>query len=276
MNSVRSSSLSFEEIDSILRQESPYAFVRHQNQIFWLSGLSREFLGATAATALMQSVFEAHRDLSFFILRQRIYTNEPFCEMTAGMLKVIGKRIEYDFRAQGRVELLSKLGLSDIVEVEFVDMQSSWQAVLQRKRTSVFFKDEPILSAESAYKLLARLQSEIPKQKALHDQPREVAALLVGPAGELISTAVNESVLNKTLHAEINLVQNFLWTEKIKIPPYYKIYVSHKPCKMCAAMIYESCENPSLNEVIYFQNVEGRHSVNTVLDRRHLNRQIIS
>ena len=58
----------------------------------------------------------------------------------------------------------------------------------------------------------------------------------------------------------------FLQTGK-KIPAGTRIYVTHKPCKMCAGMIYHWSEDPRSIQVRYLKEETGGLSRSTILDQ---------
>lgn len=85
--------------------------------------------------------------------------------------------------------------------------------------------------------------------------------------GQLLAQAENMNRINKTLHAEVMAVQSFFETFNSKIPLGAKIEVTHKPCKMCAAILAHWSEDPKTLQVTYHHDVKGRCSVNTEFDR---------
>jgi tRNA(Arg) A34 adenosine deaminase TadA len=72
------------------------------------------------------------------------------------------------------------------------------------------------------------------------------------------------------LHAEISALMKYFETYGHQLPPKSRIYVSMKPCRMCAGMIIEMAEDPDRIEVIYFQDDPGPLARNTELEKRNL------
>jgi tRNA(Arg) A34 adenosine deaminase TadA len=63
-----------------------------------------------------------------------------------------------------------------------------------------------------------------------------VAAILVGPDGRIVSYGVNQSYMNFTCHAEVNALQGCL-RNGIAIPAQSILYTTLQPCCMCAGMM---------------------------------------
>ena len=118
------------------------------------------------------------------------------------------------------------------------------------------------------------MATRVPRGAVLHDHDRAIAAMLIDGNGELLSYGVNSNSRNKTLHAEVNLVQRWFRESGKKIPSGAVLYSTHKPCKMCAGMIYHWSENPRDVQVFYAVEEDGGLSRETVLDQHRLNKQL--
>jgi tRNA(Arg) A34 adenosine deaminase TadA len=114
----------------------------------------------------------------------------------------------------------------------------------------------------------------VPRGGVLHDFDRDIAALLISPVGTVLSYGINSNSKNKTLHAEVNLVQRLYREKGFKIPEGSILYSTHKPCKMCAGMIYQWSEVPGSLQVYYSVEETGLFSRHTVLDREGLNKRV--
>ena len=111
--------------------------------------------------------------------------------------------------------------------------------------------------------------AEIPR----YEKSRAVAAVLV--TGETAwAMALNQNVTNRTLHAEMILIQNWWRIQQCPLPRNTKLYVTLQCCRMCAAAILHATENPSDIEVIYGEEDPGPMAKNTQLqtygrERKH-------
>lgn len=91
---------------------------------------------------------------------------------------------------------------------------------------------------------------------------RPVSALLIDSEDRVLGWSWNTNAVIKTRHAEWNLCAGLPG----KIPPGARFWVSLKPCRMCAARIWEQCEDPARIEVIYLENDPGPFAQGTLLD----------
>jgi tRNA(Arg) A34 adenosine deaminase TadA len=235
------------------------AFVRHQQNVYYSYYPKNLQAPSSAVVILLQGLFELFIDHSFFILRQRIYTTAPLRKMCLGMVKIIAKR------AKG--------------EVLPVDHGTPWKGAKTRiGKDGDFTLQSRYLSPENRNSLaqiqalktgdvlqwVRRLAELTPRGQVLHDFDRNIACLLVDKSGDLLGFGLNSNSKNKTLHAEVNMVQRFFREQGRKIPADAAIITTRKPCRMCAGMIHDWCEKPGLLK-IYFAE-EDKSSQNTALD----------
>lgn len=244
-----------------------FAWIMHQNQTFFARSQGSSPRDS-AAVKLMQGLFEEHRDLSFFILRNRIYTTEPLGPMIRGMVKLVAKRISSaslaDFAAVQRACSQAGSELREVSEVGGVIAVPTRQSLSEpRVLSSEIFKSEAdILS------VLKDMIAGVSRGEILHDHNRPIAALMVSESGEHLSSAVHGAVLNKTQHAEIRMLQNFFQNQSGMIPQGARIYMSLKPCKMCAGFLAESCEDLDSVQFFYVQDDPGPMARATALEDR--------
>lgn len=92
---------------------------------------------------------------------------------------------------------------------------------------------------------------------------RLVSALLIDSEDRILGWSWNTNAVIKTRHAEWNLCEGL---GTAKIPSGARLWVSLKPCRMCAARIWESAEDPTQIEVIYLENDPGPFAQGTMLD----------
>ncbi len=82
-----------------------------------------------------------------------------------------------------------------------------------------------------------------------------VAALMVSRTGKILAYGLNTNKENKTLHAEVNMLQSYYKFTKATntsgIPPGARIYTTLQPCKMCAGMIVATAKNRDSTHVYY-------------------------
>ncbi|MBX3040035.1 MAG: Bd3614 family nucleic acid deaminase [Bdellovibrionaceae bacterium] len=222
---------------------------------------------SSATIKLLQGVFDQHQDSSFFILRHRLYTTGPLSERCRGMIKVAAKRATANIQPRNH-------GLTlDLKRTEIGFSENPLFPVQADGRTTSPSEEriDSILSrsAESPSEMLIlaeEIASLIETGGPLHDFHRQIAAVLKSREGEILGYGINTNALNKTLHAEINLIQKFFTRTGQRIPKGATLYSTHKPCKMCAGMIHDWSEDPKGMKVFYRNEEKGGLSRNTILD----------
>jgi tRNA(Arg) A34 adenosine deaminase TadA len=126
-----------------------------------------------------------------------------------------------------------------------------------------FFESKPQNDADFM-KIAQHLARQVCLQNARYESDRPIAALLVSKENEILGAAINTNAKNRTLHAEMNLIEA---CHEQRIPKGARIYSTLKPCKMCAGMIVDSAEELSSLRVVYAENDPGKNAQNTALDR---------
>ncbi|WP_413585563.1 Bd3614 family nucleic acid deaminase [Bdellovibrio sp. HCB274] len=260
------------------RENLEVAFVVFKGSVYF-SYYRKDLLSPSSAVVkLLQGLFDRHIDHSFFILRQRIYTTERLTEMCRGMVKVVAKRATDQIQPEQDPYFTETLNFIEIDHSE--NSLSAVHHLNTENRTSLAqIRDELKLQKADSHQqrlaAVASLAARIPRGEVLHDYDRSIAAALISSTGEILSYGFNSNSKNKTLHAEVNLVQRFFRESGGKIPSGAVLYSTHKPCKMCAGMIYDWSESPKDLKVYYAVEETGGLSVQTVLDRHRINQQLI-
>lgn len=233
-----------------------WAFVHFGNDVYFSVFQESEVSYAMSPViCLLQQIFETKKDHSFFILRKAIVTNYTPAANEKGMVKVVAKRIQ-QFQAEDPNESNERTSLA-------------WVRHMPRPLASLseFHRQSIDLLSLDPWAALQRLVDLIPRGAVLHDYDRPIAAILVDSTGQVLDFGVNSNHINKTLHAEVNLLQRYYQKHGHQLPSGSRIYVTHKPCKMCAGMIWEALPEDFVKPaVIYFEDVPGRLSVQTKLD----------
>nr|BFD64466.1 hypothetical protein BdHM001_31470 [Bdellovibrio sp. HM001] len=258
----------------LAEKEKDVAFVEHEGRIYFSRhSRAKGPLPSSAVVKLLQGLFEQFVDHSFFILRQRIYTSADLTEMCRGMVKVVAKRVTAGIVPCDHqipiLEPMIEIGAgSELLPVSH-HLNRENQVPLADIRQ--WFLDQKPGSKQAFLQSLTRLAQKVPRGDVLHDFDRNIAALLVDKDGKILGYGVNSNSKNKTLHAEVNLIQRLYRESGQAIPEGAVLYSTHKPCKMCAGMIYHSSRNPHSIKVYYSVKEEGGLSRQTVLDQWNLN-----
>ncbi|WP_413568984.1 Bd3614 family nucleic acid deaminase [Bdellovibrio sp. HCB117] len=248
------------------------AFVEHDGHVYFAHYCQDAVTPSSAVVKLLQGLFDRFVDHSFFILRNRIFTTAPLTEMCRGMIKVVAKRAT-DLIIPRNHCLDVQSQFSEIGPAEVNVWPSTHLPEPVFKRSQSLFAECALNENLIALRQTAlSLASQVPRGEILHDYDRDIAAVLVDAEGHLLSFGVNANSKNKTLHAEVNLLQGFYRRRATKIPAHAILYSTHKPCKMCAGMIYHWSEDPASLRVYYTVEEKGSLSRETILDKMSLNK----
>lgn len=124
-----------------------------------------------------------------------------------------------------------------------------------------------ILSHAEVARHLEALKTRTVQTDARWASDRAVAAILVDSTGGFLAAAWNTNAVIRTRHAERNLCESLAAiTVDGKIPLGAVLYVSLKPCRMCAARIWEVAADPARLSVIYFEEDSGPFAQGTMLE----------
>ncbi|KYG70909.1 hypothetical protein AZI85_01185 [Bdellovibrio bacteriovorus] len=249
------------------------AFVEHEGSVYFAHYKESSVAPSSAVVKLLQGLFDQFIDHSFFILRNRIYTTASLTEMCRGMIKVVAKRatagiIPVDHKLDGPWQF-REIGPADMELWNSMYRVDSKLAESQKLNKGLLSSSQYLSELRETALSLAR---QVPRGDVLHDYDRDIAAVLVDAEGAILSYGVNSNSKNKTLHAEVNLLQNLYRQSSVKIPANAVLYSTHKPCKMCAGMIYHWCEDPASLRVYYSVEEKGSLSRETILDKLSLNK----
>jgi deoxycytidylate deaminase len=234
------------------------AFVSHKGVLYYSFFPRGAAAPSSAVVKLLQGLFDYYIDHSFFILRNRIFTTAPVTAMCHGMIKVVAKRVQGDVKMVDHdlPVAFEKVLVGDdspLASVRFLSSEN--QMPLEKIKA---------LEHTSRLEWVRKIAALNARGEVLHDYDRDIACLLVDSGGEILAYGLNSNSKNKTLHAEVNMVQRFFREKGVKLPAGAKIYTTRKPCKMCAGMIHDWCDNPAALEIHYLE--DDKSSQNTVLD----------
>jgi cytidine deaminase len=255
--------------------EYDVAFVEHKGVLYYAHAPILQKGPSSSVVILLQNIFDQFIDHSFFILRNRIFTTAKLSEMDRGMIKVVGKRATDQIPARDHqmidLPLLQNVVLNKTSQTPHLSpMNRLPKAEIEKRLPWKIDAD-----AKDLLRAAFSLAQEIPRGEVLHDYDRGIAALMLSAEGKLLGFGLNSNSKNKTLHAEVNMVQRFFQETGSLLPKGTRIYSTHKPCKMCAGMIFDASEDPTSLEVFYGVEEVGRLSAQTVLDQHGLNKQLL-
>jgi tRNA(Arg) A34 adenosine deaminase TadA len=213
----------------------------------------------TPYTHLIEGVWNHDSSMARKILRNRIYSpfeRTPLCD---GMIKVAAKRAnvvsQEDFEA--RVKSLAKFEWIEVTPAA-TPVQKAKSKIDEKIKGKTLTLGEAVAVAEELS--LASYQTEGAEAEEIG-----VGAVLLNRGGKVLTTAYNQNFDNRTQHAELLLIRNYLQAHGEVIPANSKLIVTLKPCAMCAAQILTFAKDIESLEIIFVNDDEGSFANNTVL-----------
>lgn len=223
---------------------------------------------SSATAKLLQGIFDQFRDHSFFILRNRIHTDHPLSEMDQGMIRLVAKRWS-PAETSDLNEILKRYPSLEIGAKE--ELFYPVRALPPEHAISIPMYLE---SLEEILRALGNLEKRIPRGEILHDHARPIAAILTDKDGRVLGHALHSAIFNKTLHAEVRLAQDYYQRTGRGLPAGARVYVSLKPCRMCAGLLRQAAEDEKSLEVHYLHDDPGPAARGSWLEGRGQLRQL--
>lgn len=232
------------------------AFLVHQSSLYFSEQPSPFFNGFSPLTALVEGLWHLYPTRALTLLRERIYTDYPLTPACEGMLKVAAKRATFlsigEFERQAQIENFKKVQVAPPALEPDLDSYISLGAP---------FSDEEAI--QLTLKLKAKSLSD---SQANENLGTAVGALLLNDRRELISYAWNTNSVYRTEHAELKLIRSYCVHPHRGIGENYQLFVSLKPCAMCAAQILMNTKNISSLNILYLEDDPGPFSKNSALE----------
>ncbi len=221
-----------------------------------------------ATVNLIQGLYQKDPDNARRLLRKRIYSTASPTEMCLGMVKVVAKRFQGPLPqgSEANLDPFEQQHIAFLNDFAFEAEDSPAKALLQQQSGNANLERDWL-------QLALGMAQETFRQGAQHTQNRPVASLLVSSDNQLLAWGVNTNSRNKTLHAEVNMVQSYLMRTGRKIPTGARIYTTLKPCKMCAGMIWTQAEDVQNLRVAYVEVDDGPFAKCTVLNAQSSERK---
>ncbi len=253
-----------------------FSFVVHQNKIFWTIPFDPF---RSSVVTLIQNIFEKYKDQSFFILRNRIYTTDQFHDADLGIIKILAKKgtdqlhmhfetssiddknkydIKYEFNLNNYqfnfIEPNSIIHYTSFLESN----NSHLLHIILSKKIKLFSKNSHLLFQNYLFSLLSTTALINKRGSKLHMFHRSIAAIMLDKNNCLISYGINSNAINKSLHAEIIMIdqgiRNINFNKNCFDLSKINLYLTHQPCRMCSSYIYKFTEMYKIeNFNIYFQ-----------------------
>lgn len=230
----------------------------HDGVLHVCEGTREDFRLWTPALGLIYGVYERFQTRAHFALRKPIELDYPPSRRCLAAIKVGAKR----WKPHGPTSTLAHASASVFSHPLVPDA-----SVLFAGSDTVLGTDCGI--ADALLQRLRRIQESAELQaRPRYERPRPVCALLLGAEGNILLEAWNSNAVNRICHAELNLLHQW-WALHGRPPPVGSVVaVSLKPCRMCAALLFEStCHGgqPPI-EVRYLEEDKGPFASGTAYD----------
>lgn len=173
-------------------------------------GFTREPPGPDRSPVLdlVQAVYEACPGRAHTVLRQRIRVTSPIDPLDRAVTDVAAKRL--GFVAPGEPAGGPGIDLGP------------WAAVARARGRATVFVPSGVEDVDGG----------------------GIVAVLVDAEGRVRLGARNAGTTNRTLHAELNLVQGWVAQSGDGLPAGWSIITSLQPCRMCAAVVVRAALGP--------------------------------
>jgi tRNA(Arg) A34 adenosine deaminase TadA len=244
------------------------------NDVAWIDDGTKRFVARapadgrlpaeSAVTRLIQGIYRSQPGQARRILRRRIRASaQAPSEMCWGMVKVAAKRIECGARIEERS------GPAELVEVGgalAADPSTFGLGAPELGSDRLRLREDPM-------SLALALAASVPVHERRSLSDRRIACVLADRDGRVLAWAVNSSSADKTLHAEVNLVQSYCRATQRPLPSGAQVFTTLKSCKMCAGMIWTAAEDPLSLKVFFAQDDPGPKARRTVLNAGSFERE---
>ena len=219
---------------------------------------------------LVQGIYETEPLQARRILRNRIYSTTMPTEMCRGMVKLAAKSLT--------APITKAMGVTSAAEFKsqykrLVELGTHHQSPGKPYPHSLWQNPQPPCSDQDFMRLARALAATIIREGQRYECDRPIAALLVSTDGKILSWGLNSSTRNKTLHAEVNMLQSFHQRTGVGLPAGSRIYSTLKPCRMCAGMIWQCAQDITSIKVYYDEFDAGPNARETILNPRSQERR---
>ncbi|MBI3556237.1 MAG: Bd3614 family nucleic acid deaminase [Deltaproteobacteria bacterium] len=241
-------------------QNDQIAFLESLGTVFYVRRAANApaLISSSVIVDLIQGIYEHDSSQALRRVRSRIYATVEATEMCRGMTMVTAKRLT--------APLLPDAGPLP-TGLSFVQLHPRATAATWATPPVAFAGDDATARTDGQYMSCAlQLAATVPREKQRHECDRPIAALLVAATGEILSWGLNTNARNKTLHAEVNMVQAYCQRTGRGLPRGARIYSTLKPCRMCAGMIWHCAEDLTSLKVYYHEFDSGPHARETILN----------
>ena len=213
----------------------------------------------TAAIDLIQGLWELDPDNARTHVRRRILTSYSPSDMERDFVKVSAKQIWGPIEGDDS-PLDDRDHLIDVGPLAARARQRALDDV-----DTLAGPDPNIQSANQWAEHAKHLASTVDRYGPRHSSAQPVGCVLLDDQLRFLHQARNTNSKHRTLHAEANLVQTWFSLRATTFPKSCTVITTLQPCRMCASLLRNACEDPDSLSVIYLDEDRGRMARNTIL-----------
>jgi len=213
----------------------------------------------SSVARLVGAVYEAYRGEAHRLLRNRIHTDANDTEIDRAVVRVAAGKL-----TTGTV---FEAGVFDTVcwLDECADGLDRHYATTSELTTDGL-SGSPFALAVHLDERVRALPRDPERKRAEQDRP--LAAALLDAQGTVLLAARNTAGLNKTRHAEVNLLSLARIKGRLPFEAGMQVITTLSPCKMCAALVLHAFEDLDAIRVAFLERDPGKLARHTVLDDR--------
>lgn len=253
-------------LNKSLNADHALAFLKAEETIYYSAHARATKTPYSAVVNLIQGIYEHDPSFARRHVRNRIFTTEEPTVMCLAMIRVAARRVH------------PLLVANDHADVAVAEKFLRVQSPPPKDQPIAFGSGEPLPRVfnedKEGLEVVNQIARELKREneRPRYDSDRAIAAVLVAEDGKVLSYGINTNAQNRTLHAEVNLLQSYYARTAKPVPARAKLYSSMKPCRMCAAMLWHMCEDVSSIRVFYTEFDPGPNAKETILDAMSFDR----
>ncbi len=206
---------------------------------------------------------------SYRPLRQHLNLNYKPTLFCKSVVKVCAKRMRH-------IENIPSFHLDcfDYVEVGFLGLNKINDIAQEQNKKFNYLRDKNLISTAEIAKEL-KLMLEIESEKIpLFEKNRNVSCFIENHLKQICAHSHNQSKFLKIAHAELLAAWQYQKEYQNKFDQNTNIYCTLKPCKMCAAALWQMSSHWQSLSVSYLEFDEGPMARSTILNANSTDRQL--
>jgi len=241
------------------------AVIETENVIYYSNYCPQPLEPHSAVTQIIQGLYQNRPDEALRLLRRPIITNYNPTLLCRGMIAVAAKR--YLINKHFSLENTHK----NLVPIRYLIEHSQNTSLPSPSSTlSSPIRDKDCLSNKANLNTWLSHYPTYPRHKSIR-------AALTDSRGVTVLAAESDSKINKTLHAEVVLLQKYFSVHAEGFKVATQLHTNLQSCKMCAAMFWHMHTDPWKNlKASYYYAEQGSIARDTLFTSGSNSRRAIA